>query len=71
MKKLMSFFAIISGILWGSGGIFVRTLTNMGVDAYTIISQRVIFAVLILLAVLLVYNPVYLKIKIKDFFIKP
>lgn len=69
MKKLMSFFAIISGILWGSGGIFVRTLTNMGVDAYTIISQRVIFAVLILLAVLLVYNPVYLKIKIKDLWI--
>lgn len=69
MKKLMSFFAIISGILWGSGGIFVRTLTNMSVDAYTIISQRVIFAVMILLVGMLFYNPSYFKIKIKDLWI--
>lgn len=69
MKKLMSFFAIISGILWGSGGVFVRTLTNMGMNAYTIISTRVIVAVLIILVGLLCYNPAYLKIKIKDFWI--
>ena len=69
MKKMMSFFAIISGILWGSGGIFVRTLTNMGMNAYTIISTRVIVAVLIILIGLICYNPAYLKIKLKDFWI--
>lgn len=69
MKKLMSFFAIISGILWGSGGIFVRTLTNMGMDPYTIISTRVIVAVLIIFIGLMIYDKKCFKIRIKDIWI--
>lgn len=69
MKKLMSFFAIISGILWGSGGVFVRTLTKMGMDPYTIISTRVIVAVLIIFIGLMIYDKKCFKIRIKDIWI--
>lgn len=69
MKKLMAFFAVISGIMWGSGGIFVRTLTNVGMDAYTIISTRVMVAVLLIFVGLLFYDRSYFKIRIKDIWI--
>ena len=69
MKKLMSFFAIISGILWGSGGIFVRTLTNMEMNAYTIISTRVMVAVFIIFIGLMIYDKNLFKIRLKDVWI--
>ena len=69
MKKLMTIFPVISGIMWGSAGIFVRTLSNLGMDAYTIVSTRVIVAVLMILVGLAIYNPSYLKIKIKDIWV--
>lgn len=69
MKKLMTIFPVISGIMWGSAGIFVRTLSNLGMDAYTIVSTRVIAAVLMIFVGLCIYNPSYLKIKIKDIWV--
>ena len=66
MKKLMTIFPVLSGIMWGSAGIFVRTLTNLGMDAYTVVSTRVIVAVLIILIWLGITDRSYLKIKIKD-----
>lgn len=66
MKKIMTIFPVISGIMWGSAGIFVRTLTNLGMDAYTVVSTRVIVAVIILLLFFGVYDRAYLKIKPKD-----
>ena len=66
MKKLMTIFPVISGIMWGSAGIFVRTLTNLGMNAYTVVSTRVIVAVAIMLLWLGISGKEYLKIKIKD-----
>ncbi len=69
MKKLMTIFPVISGIMWGSAGIFVRTLSNLGMDAYTIIATRVIVAVILMLIGLGIYEPSCLKIKIKDLWV--
>ena len=66
MKKLMTIFPVLSGIMWGSAGIFVRTLTNLGMDAYTVVSTRVVVAVLLILGWLCIFDKSYLKIRIKD-----
>ena len=66
MKKLMTIFPVISGIMWGSAGIFVRTLTNLGMDAYTIVATRVIVAVILMFIWLAISAPACLKIKLKD-----
>ena len=55
MKKLMILFPILSGIMWGSGGIFVRTLDSLGMDAFTIVGTRVIVAVFIKLVGMLIF----------------
>ena len=37
MKKLMLLLPVLSGVLWGSAGIFVRTLDAFGFDNCTMI----------------------------------
>lgn len=66
MKKLMTIFPVLSGIMWGSAGIFVRTLTDLGMDSYTIIGTRVSVAVILILIWLTLSHPSYLKINYKD-----
>lgn len=66
LKKFIFLFPVISGILWGSAGIFVRTLTKMNMNSYTIVESRVILAVLILGAGIYLYDKSLLKIKLKD-----
>ena len=63
MKKLMLMFPIISGGLWGSAGIFVRKLSYFGVNSYTIISSRVLIALIILFIGILLFDKSLLKIK--------
>lgn len=60
---------IISGAMWGSAGIFVRKLTELGMNSYTVVSVRVVLAVLILAAWLGIYDKDLLKIKLKDLWI--
>ncbi len=69
MKKLMLMFPIISGGLWGSAGIFVRKLSYFGVNSYTIISSRVLIALIILFIGILLFDKSLLKIKLKDVWI--
>ena len=66
MKKLIFIFPILSGIMWGSTGIFVRGLSDLGLNNNTIISSRILLAVLILGIGILLYDKSLLKIKIKD-----
>ena len=66
MKRLMTIFPVLSGIMWGSAGIFVRTLTELGMNAYTVISTRVIVAVFLIFIWLGTFNRTYLKIRLKD-----
>ena len=60
---------IISGAMWGSAGIFVRKLTELGMNSYTVVSVRVVLAVLILAVWLGIYDKDLLKIKLNDLWI--
>lgn len=69
MKQLLYLMPIISGAMWGSAGIFVRKLTELGMNSYTVVSVRVVLAVLILAVGLGIYDKDLLKIKLKDLWI--
>ena len=69
MKQLLYLMPIISGAMWGSAGIFVRKLTEQGMNSYTVVSVRVVLAVLILAVWLGIYDRNLLKIKLKDLWI--
>ena len=69
MKQLLYLMPIISGAMWGSAGIFVRKLTELGMNSYTVVSVRVILAVLILAVWLGIYDRNLLKIKLKDLWV--
>ena len=69
MKQILYLMPIISGAMWGSAGIFVRKLTELGMNSYTVVSVRVVLAVLILAAWLGIYDKDLLKIKLKDLWI--
>lgn len=69
MKQLLYLMPIISGAMWGSAGIFVRKLTEQGMNSYTVVSVRVILAVLILAVWLGIYDRNLLKIKLKDLWV--
>lgn len=66
MKNALVLLPVISGILWGSAGIFVRSLKEMGMSTYTIVSSRTIVASVILGIGIAIYNRSLLKIKLKD-----
>ena len=69
MKQLLYLMPIISGAMWGSAGIFVRKLTELGMNSYTVVSVRVVLAVLILAVWLGIYDRNLLKIKLKDLWV--
>lgn len=69
MKQILYLMPIISGAMWGSAGIFVRKLTELGMNSYTVVSVRVVLAVLILAVWLGIYDKDLLKIKLKDLWI--
>lgn len=69
MKQLLYLMPIISGAMWGSAGIFVRKLTELGMNSYTVVSVRVVLAVLILAVWLGIYDRNLLKIKLNDLWI--
>lgn len=66
MKEIAVLFPIISGGLWGSAGIFIRKLSDFGLNSYTIISSRVLIALIILFIGILILDKSLLKIKLKD-----
>ncbi len=65
-NKITQLFPIISGICFGSAGIFVRELSNRGMDSYTIVSSRVMIAVIILFLGISFFKKDLLFIKLKD-----
>ena len=68
MKKIYSIFPILSGICFGSLGIFVRDLSKT-MNSTTIISSRIIFAAIILGIWIACFHAEYFKIKLKDIWI--
>ena len=66
-KKIYLIFPILSGILFGSSGIFVRTLTRNGIDATTLLFLRFSIAIPVMLIAILATDKKLLKIKLNDF----
>lgn len=66
MKRISFLLPILSGIMWGSGGIFVRILTELGMNGYTIVFSRLAVAVCIMVAVICLYDKSLFRIKITD-----
>lgn len=69
MKRAVYLLPILSGIMWGSGGIFVRILTELGMDGYTIVFSRLAVAVCIIAAVICLYDRRLFGIKLKEIWI--
>lgn len=66
MKFRFSASVLLSGVLWGIIGLFVRSLDGMGLDSMQIIFLRALFSAIMLLAVLLVTKRELLKIRLRD-----
>lgn len=69
MKKLVWIFPVLSGIFWGSVGVFVRYLKAMEMNSFTIVESRVVVAVAILAVWLLIYDRKLFRIRAKDLWI--
>ena len=67
MKKIYLILPILAGIMFGSTGIFVRTLTQNGIDSTTLLFLRFSIATIpILLAIILTDKELF-KIDLSDF----
>lgn len=66
MKKIAPIFIFMSGVLWGSLGIYVRQFNEKGIESIEIVAIRAISTSIIMLLFLLFYDNKLLKIKIKD-----
>ena len=69
MNKFILSSPILSGILWGSTGLFVRTLSDMGMNSFTIMFSRVFLATIMMLVALLIYDRSLLKIRLRDLWV--
>ena len=60
---------VLSGIMWGSGGVFVRTFDSLGMDNFTMLFTRIIVSVALLGVGLFLYDRSLLKIKLRDLWV--
>ena len=63
MKKIFLILPILSGILFGSCGIYVRVLSQGGMDPTTQLFSRAIISIFLMLAVILAIDKNLLKIR--------
>ena len=66
MKKLYLILPILAGLMFGSGGVFVRTLTQNGIDSTTLLFLRFSVAIIPILIAILLTNKKLLKIDLSD-----
>ena len=59
-------FILAAGIMWGTVGIFVRSLNELGLEAMQIVFIRALITTVVLLAGVLIYDRRLLKIKLRD-----
>ena len=69
MKNAMLILPVLSGILWGSSGIFVRNLSAFGMDGATVLASRALGAVIVMGLFLLVTDREKLRCKPKDLWV--
>ena len=53
MRSALLILPILSGVMWGAAGIFVRTLSEYGFDGQTIAFSRVLIAMIMMLLLIL------------------
>ena len=68
MKKLYLILPILAGLMFGSGGVFVRTLTQNGIDSTTLLFLRFSVAIIPILIAILLTNKKLLKIGLMQFY---
>ena len=66
MKRIYLILPILAGIMFGSSGIFVRTLTQNGIDSTTLLFLRFSIAILPILIAILATDRQLFKIDLKD-----
>ncbi len=66
LKKIAPFLVIAAGCMWGSIGVFVRYLDQMGLSNTTIVEIRMIGAALMLFFAVLLYDKKLFRFKLKD-----
>lgn len=66
MKKIAPVLILLAGVLWGSMGIFVRTLTANNLATMEIVFLRAIVTSAVLFVFLLIYNRTLFRIRLKD-----
>ena len=66
MKKIYLILPILAGIMFGSSGIFVRTLTQNGIDSTTLLFLRFSIAIIPNLIAILLTDKSLIKIDLKN-----
>ena len=66
MKKIYLIRPIIAGIMFGSTGIFVRTLTQNGIDPTTLLFLRFSIAIVPIILAIILTDKDLLKINLSD-----
>ncbi|MBE6497672.1 MAG: DMT family transporter [Methanobrevibacter sp.] len=66
MKKIYLILPILAGLMFGSGGVFVRTLTQNGIDSSTLLFLRFSIAIIPLLLAIIFTDKKLFKIQLKD-----
>lgn len=66
MKKIYLILPILAGLMFGSSGIFVRTLTQNGIDQATLLFLRFSIAIVPILIAILLTDRQLLKIDLRD-----
>lgn len=67
--KILLVMPVLSGIMWGSGGVFVRRFDALGMDNFTMLFTRIIVSVTLLGAGLFLYDRSLLKIRLRDLWV--
>ncbi len=66
MKKIAPILPLFAGMSWGFSGVFVRTLTDYGMNNLTILYSKIAIASILLFFVILIFDKHLLLIKWKD-----
>lgn len=66
LKKAAPLLILLAGVLWGSMGLFVRTLNSLGLASMGIVSLRAIVTAISMLVFLLIFDRSRLHIRLRD-----
>ena len=66
LKKKSVLFVLIAASLWGSMGLFVRTMNSWGLSSLEIVQLRIVITALIFLAIMLIRYRDRMRIRLKD-----